>query len=162
MISDPERHATGKAATNEGHVYAIDADLGFTAAALNSGVRRFPADRSVRNASAYPDKVPTTGRISVPLLTLHNTGDLFVPISKEQSYRPKVEAAGNGDLLVQRIIRAGGHCKFTDQEVTRAWNDLVAWVTTGAKPAGDDVLGDLSDAGRAFTEPLRSNDPGNR
>ncbi len=163
VISDPDRSTlTGKAATNEGHVYHIDDNLGFTDAALNSGVRRLPADPSVRNASAYPDKVPTTGRISDPLLTLHNTGDLFVPISQEQSYRRKAEAAGNGDLLVQRIIRDGGHCKFTDQEVTRAWNDLVDWVTTGAKPAGDDVLGDLADAGRAFTEPLRSNDPGNR
>lgn len=163
VISDPDRSTlTGKAATNEGHVYHIDDSLGFTDAGLNSGVRRLPADPSVRNASAYPDKVPTTGRISDPLLTLHNTGDLFVPISQEQGYRRKADAAGRGDLLVQRVVRDGGHCKFTDQEVTRAWNDLVLWVTTGARPAGDDVLGDLSDAGRAFTEPLRPNDPGNK
>lgn len=163
VISDPDRSTlTGKAATNEGHVYHIDEGMGFTDAALNNGVRRLPADPAVRNPAVYPDKAPTSGRISDPLLTLHNTGDLFVPISQEQSYRRKASAAGRGDLLVQRIIRDGGHCKFTDGEVTRAWNDLVAWVTTGARPAGDDVLGDLSDAGRAFTEPLRPNDPGNK
>lgn len=163
VISDPDRTSlTGRAATNEGHVYHIDPGYGFTDAQLNSGVRSLPADPRIRNASAYPDKAPTTGRISDPLLTLHNTGDLFVPITQEQSYRRKAEAAGRGNLLVQRIIRDGGHCEFSEQEVSRAWNDLTAWVTTGTKPAGDDVLADLSDAGRAFTDPIRPDDPGNR
>ncbi len=34
--------------------------------------------------------------------------------------------------------------------------------TVGSKPAGDDVLGDLSDGARTFTNPLRPNDPGSR
>jgi hypothetical protein len=33
-------------------------------------------------------------------------------------------------------------------------------VRSGAKPDGDEVLGDLSDAGRRFTDPLRAGDPG--
>jgi hypothetical protein len=33
-------------------------------------------------------------------------------------------------------------------------------VQDGRKPAGDEVEGDLSDAGRQFTTPLRANDPG--
>ena len=74
-------------------------------------------------------------RISDPLLTLHNTGDLFVPISMEQSYLAKVKAAGKGDLLVQRAIRAAGHCVFTEAEQRAAWNDLVAWVRDSKKPA---------------------------
>jgi hypothetical protein len=96
------------------------------------------------------------------LLTLHNTGDLFVPISMEQSYRRKVDEAGKGDLLVQRVIRAAGHCKFSEAELQTAWDDLVEWVETGDQPAGDDVLGDLSDAGREFTTPLREGDPGTK
>lgn len=160
-LLDPERELlVNLAATNEGHVYVIDDGLGLTSEELNTGVRRFPADSAVRNAQAHPDMVPTTGRISVPLLTLHNTGDLFVPIHLEQSYREKVEAAGAGDLLVQRAIRDGGHCKFSEQELVTAFEDLVAWVEDGVKPAGEDLTGDLRNAGLEFTNPLRPGDPG--
>lgn len=160
-LLDPERELlVNQAATNDGHVYEIDNGLGLTAAELNAGVRRFPADPALRNPEAHPDAVPTTGRITVPLLTLHNTGDLFVPIHMEKSYREKVEAAGAGDLLVQRAIRAGGHCQFSEQELVAAFDDLVAWVEGGVKPAGEDLTGDLLNAGLQFTNPLRPGDPG--
>ena len=150
------------AATNEGEVYSIEPGLGLTAEQLNAGVRRFAANPALRDPAAHPDAVPTTGKISKPLLTLHGTGDLFVPISQEQLYRQRVDAAGKGDLLVQRIVRSAGHCTFSTAELTRAFTDLVAWVRSGSKPAGDAVLGDLSDAGRQFTEPLRPGDPGTK
>lgn len=161
VMIDPERELlVNRAATNADAVYAIDAGLGLTAETLNAEIRRYPSFPEARDAEAHPDAVPTTGRISVPLLTLHNTGDLFVPISMEQSYRAKVDAAGKGDLLVQRAIRAGGHCKFSEHELTVAFEDLVAWVEDGAKPKGEDLMGDLTDAGREFTNPLRAGDPG--
>jgi hypothetical protein len=71
-----------------------------------------------------------------------------------------VEEAGTGGLLVQRVIRAGTHCEFSDEEIRNAWTALVAWVAGGPKPAGDPILGDLSDSGRKFTDPLRPGDPG--
>ncbi len=161
VMLDPERELlVNRAATNDGAEYRIDDGLGLTAQQLNSGVRRYPSDPAARNAETHPDAVPTTGRISVPLLTLHNTGDLFVPISLEQSYRAKVEAAGKGNLLVQRAIRAGGHCQFSEQELTAAFADLVAWVRDGVTPGGEDLTGDLRDAGLEFTNPLRAGDPG--
>jgi hypothetical protein len=61
---------------------------------------------------------------------------------------------------VQRAVRRPGHCAFTDAERQRAFEDLVAWVERGTKPAGEDLLGDLRDAGRAFTVPLAGDDPG--
>ena len=154
------RSLSSRAATNEGVTYSIEPGLGVTPDQLNSGVRRLKADPSARNADSHPDAVPTSGRLSDPMLTLHNTGDLFVPISQEQSYQAKVSAAGKGDLLVQRAIRAAGHCKFSESEMQTAFNDLVSWVRDGQKPAGEDLTGDLSDAGREFTNPLRPNDPG--
>jgi hypothetical protein len=42
-------------------------------------------------------------------------------------------------LVVQRAIRTAGHCEFSPTEVGTAWEDLVDWVTTGARPAGDAV-----------------------
>ena len=160
-LLDPERKGlVNRAATNDGDEYQIDPGLGLSDEQINSGIKRYASDPAARNAEAHPDAVPTTGEISSPLLTLHNTGDLFVPISQEQYYREQVEDAGKGDLLVQRAIRAGGHCKFSGPELTTAFDDLVAWVRDGDKPAGEDLMGDLTDAGRAFTNPLRPGDPG--
>ena len=162
-LLDPDRKGLATAAsTNEGAKYTIQPGLGLTNDQLDTGVRRFKADPASRDANAHPDAVPTTGKISKPLLTLHGTGDLFVPISQEQSYRLKVEAAGKGDLLVQRAIRSAGHCKFSAEEFTAAFTDLVSWVNDGKKPKGDDLLGDLSDIGKQFTNPLRPGDPGTK
>jgi hypothetical protein len=44
--------------------------------------------------------------------------------------------------------------------MAKAFDDLVTWVRTGTRPAGDEVDGDLTNAGMKFTEPLRPNDPG--
>ena len=160
LLLDPDRQSLpGRAATNVGTTYKI---AGVPDAVVNGAIRRFAADPAARDATAHPDAVPTTGKISKPLLTIHGTGDLFVPISIEQNYLQKVQAAGKGDLLVQRAIRSGGHCAFTDQEYITAFHDLVSWVRDGKKPAGDNIAGDLSDIGRQFTTPLRSGDPGGR
>ncbi len=163
LALDPNRSTlVGRAATNAGVIYSVDAALGPTSEAVNAGVRRLAADPAARNPETHPDAVPTTGRLTVPLLTLHGTGDLFVPISLETAYRKDVEAAGKGDLLVQRAIRAPGHCNFSGEELRTAWADLVSWVVDGRKPAGDDLGGDLSDIGRQFTTPLRAGDPGTK
>ncbi|HEY8171604.1 MAG TPA: hypothetical protein VIH21_00835, partial [Dehalococcoidia bacterium] len=84
----------------------------------------------------------------------------FVPISLEQSYARLVATAGRSDLLVQRVIRRAGHCQFSDEERVRGFEDLAAWVASGQKAAGDDLTGDLTDAGRTFTIPLEDDDPG--
>lgn len=163
ILADANRKSVPfAAATNVGVRYHIDAGLGLTDTQVNAGVRRLAADPAARDAEAHPDAVPTSGNLTRPLLTLHNTGDLFVPIAMEQSYRAKANAAGKGDLLVQRAIRAAGHCQFSDQERLTAWRDLVSWVRDGKKPAGEDLSGDLTNAGIAFTTPRRSGDPGTR
>jgi len=158
LLLDPNRQSlAGKAATNVGVVYHIDPGFGITDDQLNAGVERLQADATARSKA---DSAVTTGKITKPLLTLHGTGDLFVPISMEQDYAKLVDAAGAGNLLVQRAIRSAGHCGFTGTELTTAWDDLVNWVEHGVKPKGDDLTGDLSDIGKQFTDPLRSGDPG--
>ncbi len=81
----------------------------------------------------------TSGNISIPVVTLHTLGDLFVPFKMEQVYAARVKAKGNGKWLVQRAIRDVGHCAFTAAEATTAFDDMVKWEAGGAKPAGDDV-----------------------
>lgn len=152
---------SNRAVTNANYKYLIDADLGLTADKLNTSVRRKPADNEIRNPMGpYDELVPFDGKIERPLITMHGTGDLYVPIHLEQTLNRAVAAAGKSDLLVQRVYRIPGHCGFSVPEQAQAFDDLVNWVRNGAKPKGDNVFGDLSDAGRTFTNPVRMNDPG--
>jgi hypothetical protein len=91
---------------------------------------------------------------------MHGTGDLYVPIFLEQTLKRAIAAAGAERLLVQRVYRIGSHCQFSQPEMIKAFDDLVKWVRQGTKPEGDEVLGDLSNAGLKFTDPLRPGDPG--
>ncbi len=148
------------ASQNVSTVYDIAPSLGISSEELNRGVPRIVANATYRDRDAYPEFADMTGSIGAPLITLHGTGDLFVPIGLEQSYRASVESAGKGDLLVQRAVRRPGHCNFSPEERTRAFDDLTAWVEGAARPAGDDLSGDLTNVGRAFTQPLLDDDPG--
>lgn len=75
----------------------------------------------------------------VPVVTIHTLGDMYVPFGLEQNYLANAKAKGRSGLLVQRAIRAPGHCDFTVGEQSRAFADLARWVEQGVKPAGDDV-----------------------
>ncbi len=150
---------TQQVTTNENIRYRIDPGLGLDEATLNAKVQRVKADPSVRITSGrYWYGIPS-GRIFAPVLSLHTTGDAFVPVQMEISYRQKVNAAGNGDLLVQRLIRRPEHCQFSNEELVEGFSDLVKWVEGGQKPKGEDVLGDLSNAGLEWTKPRLDNDP---
>jgi fermentation-respiration switch protein FrsA (DUF1100 family) len=141
--------------------YHIDDGLGLTDAAINAGVRRRAADQEARGAHGpYEEAIPFDGRFERPVLTLHGSGDLYVPISLEQSLRRTVDAAGKSSVLVQRIIRSPGHCNFSAAEQADAFDALVTWARTGKRPEGDEILGDLTNAGTRFTSPLRPGDPG--
>jgi pimeloyl-ACP methyl ester carboxylesterase len=117
---------------------------------FNRGGVRFKADPE--RAKAFIDGNEVTGDLQMPMITLHTTGDWQVPIDQEQILRRKVDAAGKGDQLVQRIVQDAGHCHFTESEWERSFEDLVNWVEKGIKPDGDNVLvDDLTHAGERFT-----------
>ncbi len=149
-------------AVDTAHIkYSIGEGFGLTPDALNAKARRKTGDPAMRNATGpFEEIVPFDGKIERPTMTMHGTGDLFVPIFLEQTLKRAVRASSNEKLLTQRIYRIGAHCQFSQQEMTKAFDDLVAWVKTGAKPQGDEVEGDLTNAGMTFTNPLRTNDPG--
>ncbi len=103
--------------------------------------------RAIPDADANPPRadglrwIPKlNGEFKVPVLSLHTLGDMYVPFSMEQIYLRRATVKGNDGHLVQRAIRGAGHCEFTVAEQVRGFEDLVNWVETGAKPAGDDVL----------------------
>ncbi len=150
-----------RAATNFGITYSVAGGLGVTSNDLNVRVPRKAADLSLRSsAGPYGELRPFDGDLTRPLLTIHGTGDLQVPVSQEQAMKRAVMAAGKGELLVQRLMRIPGHCQFSEAEEIQAFDDMVNWVRNGVQPEGDDVLGDLTNAGLKFTNPLRPGDPG--
>ncbi len=152
-------NTTQQVTTNVGLEYRIDSHLGLDAATLNKGIRRVAASPDIRELGPrYWYGIPN-GRIVVPVMSYHTTGDAFVPVNMQISYRKKVEARGYGDFLVQRFVRRPGHCQFTDAEIIEGFTDLVKWVDTGKKPEGENALGDLSNVGLRWTKPLRDDDP---
>jgi len=152
---------TNRAVDTAHLTYSIEDGLGLSADALASRVRRKTGDAEMRGVnSPYEEVAQFDGRIERPVMTMHGTGDLFVPIFLEQTLKRTVAAAGAGRLLVQRVYRIGAHCQFSQPEMIKAFDDLVKWVRQGATPEGDEVFGDLSNAGMKFTEPLRPGDPG--
>ena len=93
----------------------------------------------------------TTGRLQMPLLSLHSTGDGQVPIEQARILQRRVDSAGKSDLLVQRVIRDASHCGFTSTETEAGLEALVAWTERGVKPAGTNVMvQDLRRLGRTF------------
>lgn len=151
----------GIRAASTAHIrYRIDPGLGLTEDELNARVRRVHPVKDARSPSVNPVYAERTGKLTVPLITLHETGDAWVPLSLEQSYRRRTIAAGTDHLLVQRVVRAPSHCGVDGVTRRQAFDDLVAWVERGVKPEGEDVLApDLSRIGLKWTPYLHLEDP---
>lgn len=106
----------------------------------------------------------TNARISVPVVSLHTLGDLYVPFSMEQIYKRRADANGTSAWLVQRAIRGVSHCDFTLAEQVAAFEAMVKWEQQGIKPPGDEVLDPAVVAsptyGCSFTNNTISSDTG--
>lgn len=147
---------------NRHRVYQLDGDPALNAdeQQLNETILRVRSDRGVnRKRFLRLPRVPEiSGRISIPVLSVHTLGDLFVPFSMEQFYARDVARHHRSDMLVSRATRAIGHCEFSAEELIRTFDDLVLWVNDGVKPTGDDVLDPVNVAnpffGCQFTEGL--------
>src|SRR5207247_10885458 len=82
----------GQPCENGGRVYSGSGDD----AALNAGVARHAADAGARS---NVDRLQTSGQLSIPLVTLHTTGDPIVPFLHESLYADKAAAAGATGFL---------------------------------------------------------------
>jgi pimeloyl-ACP methyl ester carboxylesterase len=123
---------------------------------LNSAARISAKPSAVAYLAKY---IAFDGDISVPVLTMHTTGDGLVVPENEQAYRSVVDRAGNGRLLRQIFVARAGHCTFTPAETITALNVLLNRMDTGhwnvpdpASLNADAVaLGPLNVAPPAFT-----------
>ncbi|MEO1231661.1 MAG: alpha/beta hydrolase [Myxococcota bacterium] len=154
------------AVDNTTREYQLDTDPALSAeeVALNAGIGRVAVDpRANRDRGPLRlRKIPVLeGNISQPVVSIHTLGDLFVPFSMEQIWAREVASQGNADLLVSRATRDIGHCASNLQEQVEAFSDMVTWVNTGVRPAGDDILDPATvaapDFGCQFTRGDRPN-----
>jgi pimeloyl-ACP methyl ester carboxylesterase len=93
---------------------------------LNLGVQRFSADQTALDEIAADYQ--TTGILSVPLVTIHTTGDPVVPYWHAIRYRAKTFTADNIALHEHFEIERYGHCNFTSTEALNAFSRLVDMV----------------------------------
>lgn len=117
--------------------YRLAPGAGVTSAEFNRRAIRLPADLALQRTFWAGTEV--TGRLAMPLLTLHTTGDGQVPIDQAQHLRRRVAGARKLNLLVQRVIRDANHCGFRGAEIEAALAALVKWVRTGVRPAGTNL-----------------------
>jgi len=134
--------APGNVQDNSDAVYQIDSEPALSEAEimLNVAVLRVSQDPQGRHPDGLANIPPISGRLPIPVVSLHTIGDLFVPFSMEQIYARRAAAQSAADRLVVRAIRDHGHCGFAVPEEVAAFADLVNWVENGVKPAGDDIL----------------------
>ena len=141
--------AGGQPYGNVGKVYASPTLTPAEAAALNRNIQRVTASpRALAYLTRWHE---ATGRISAPLVTMHNTIDSLVPYAQEMQLKATVAKAGKSARLTEYPVpplRAplpvGGmdaytHCGFTPAQTEAAWTALHGWVTTGTRPAADAV-----------------------
>ena len=103
-------------------------DLSSDLRTLNAGAR-IKADPA---AAAYLDRnVSFDGRLGVPVLSMHTTGDGLVIAPNESAYADVVAAAGRSDMLRQVFVQRAGHCTFTPAETIAALQVLLERLDTG-------------------------------
>jgi pimeloyl-ACP methyl ester carboxylesterase len=95
---------------------------------LNRATRISADPKAVAYLAKY---ISFDGRLSVPVLTLHTTGDGLVVPENEQAYAQVVARAGDSRLLRQIFVARAGHCAFTPAETITAVRVLLNRVRTG-------------------------------
>jgi pimeloyl-ACP methyl ester carboxylesterase len=95
-----------------------------------------------------------SGRLAMPVLTIHTTNDPLVPAQHEEEYAEDVRGAADSRLLRQAYTDHPGHCTFTPAELVagletiRARIDRGHWGST-ASPSSLQALAESLDLGPA-------------
>jgi pimeloyl-ACP methyl ester carboxylesterase len=109
----------------------------YKAAGLNLGADLAQLNRAARvtadpSAVSYLAKyISFNGRLSIPVLTMHTTGDGLVVPENEQAYASVVQRAGDASKLRQIFVSRAGHCAFTPAETISAAQVLLSRLATG-------------------------------
>lgn len=82
------------------------------------GLKQYTADAAATRAL---DAYQTSGRIALPLITAHTTGDEIVPVQQQDLYKQKAQ---NNGFASYRTFTRYGHCTFQGSELLSAFIEL--------------------------------------
>ncbi|MET7750763.1 hypothetical protein [Micromonospora sp. NPDC005367] len=116
--------------------------------ALNAGVQRFSADPTALRDLSYDSDL--TGRVSIPVLTLHAIDDPTAFVEHEAAYRASLRGAGRDEHLVQTFTRESEHSALSDAEYANSISSLDTWVRTGRKPTPASIAASCAGFDRAY------------
>ena len=105
--------------------------------ALNASVMRYAADPAAR--AGFAADADLSGRIAVPVLTVHAVDDPTAFVELESAFRERMQQGGSADHLVQVFTDDHEHSYLSDAEYVAAMAALNAWLDGGPKPAPQSV-----------------------
>jgi pimeloyl-ACP methyl ester carboxylesterase len=133
VVGDMQRRAGGNPFDNRNYIYTgTNPASSASDYTLNDGVRRYAADPRAKDY-LYRHYTPS-GRLARPMLALHTIYDPVVPASTLSLYAHLVASAGFEQNLVQQYVHRDGHCVIKDDEIGRAFDELVQWTHQGSRP----------------------------
>ena len=104
---------------------------------LNQGVQRFTADPDAAAKFAADGKL--TGKVGLPVLTMHAIDDPTAFVEQDSTYRATLEAGASGNRLVQTWTREATHSYLGTPQYAALLEMLMRWVDAGEKPSAKSV-----------------------
>ncbi len=104
---------------------SLDADL-----ATLKNAARIAADPAA--LTYLTNNIIYNGQLTIPVLTMHTTGDGLVPVENEKAYKTVVHEANDSLFLRETFVHRAGHCSFTPAETITAFETLNLRLTTGS------------------------------
>lgn len=102
---------------------------------LNGEIERVDPDPEAR-MTLFDQYTPYCDRDTAKLISIHTDGD-GVAVVEQEAYYDTV--SGDDWLLAVVIEDTPSHCAFHQAEVVAAWNELITWIQTDAKPTASDL-----------------------
>ncbi len=133
VVADMQRRAGGNPFDNRNWIYSgASSSSSAPDEELNASVKRYMAAPKAREYLVH--HYTPSGRLGRPMLAVHTVFDPLIPPSLLTLYTEMVEAAGQGDHLIQQYVPRDGHCAITPEEIGRAFDELVSWTHGGQRP----------------------------
>ncbi|MFJ7133734.1 alpha/beta hydrolase family protein [Streptomyces fungicidicus] len=116
--------------------------------ALNAGVERFTADPAATRDLSYDSDL--TGKVKIPVLTLHAIDDPTAFVEHEAAYRDALAGAHRDRNLVQTFTDEHEHSGLSTSEYANSIAALDGWVRTGDRPTPRSIAASCARFDRAY------------
>jgi hypothetical protein len=119
--------------------------------ALNRDVVRFRSDSQAVADLAF-DSDPT-GKVPIPVLTMHAIEDPQVVVEVESNFRETLEKAGAAERLVQTFTDEREHGRLSTPQYATLLAALRDWIEIGRKPTPQGISDACGQFSKVYNEP---------